>query len=112
MYLRGETVFLHAGLSTDLLLIGSGILTILPLLLFVVAAKRLKLATVGLMQYFAPSCHFLFGVWLYAEPFTRADAVTFGCIWTGLALYSADMWRHRSRPATMQSTKEPMNNAP
>ena len=99
MYLRGETAFLHAGLSIDLLLIGSGIVSILPLLFFVVAARRLKLATVGLMQYMAPTCHLLIGVFMYGEPFSAANAVTFGCIWTGLALYTTDMWRqhHKQR---------------
>jgi chloramphenicol-sensitive protein RarD len=92
MITRGEAVFMRAGLYMDLLLAGSGLITILPLLLFVVGAKRLKLATVGLFQYIAPSGHFLIGVFLYGEPFTAADAVTFGCIWTGLALYTADMW--------------------
>lgn len=92
MVARGESVFLRAGMSIDLLLAGSGLLTILPLLLFVVAAKRLKLATVGLMQYIAPTGHFFTGVFLYGEPFTAADAVTFGCIWTALVLYTTDMW--------------------
>ena len=47
-------------------------------------------------EYIAPTGHFLTGVFLYDEPFAAADAVTFGCIWTGLALYTADMWwRHR-----------------
>ena len=91
MYIRGQAVFLKAGASIDLLLIGAGIITILPLLLFVVAARRLKLATIGLLQYIAPTGHFVFGVFLYGEPFTAADAVTFGCIWAGLMLYTADM---------------------
>lgn len=91
MYHRGEAVFLLAGARIDLLLIGSGMITILPLLLFVAAARRLRLATVGLLQYIAPTGHFLIGVYLYGEPFTAADAVTFGCIWSGLALYTADM---------------------
>ena len=90
--MRGENSFLVSGLSQDLLFVGSGLLTILPLLFFVVAARRLKLATVGLMQYIAPTSHFLIGVYLYGEPFTAADGVTFGCIWTGLALYTTDMW--------------------
>jgi chloramphenicol-sensitive protein RarD len=92
MVARGESVFLRAGPTIDMLLAGSGLVTILPLLLFVVAAKRLKLATVGLLQYIAPTGHFLTGVFLYGEPFTAADAVTFGCIWSGLALYTTDMW--------------------
>jgi len=99
MSMHGETAFLRAGGRIDLLLMGAGLITILPLLLFVTAAKRLKLATVGLLQYIAPTGHFLFGVYLYGEPFTAADAVTFGCIWTGLALYTADMlWWHRGSP--------------
>jgi chloramphenicol-sensitive protein RarD len=60
-------------------------------LLFVAAARRLRLATLGLLQYIAPTGHFLIGVYIYGEPFTAADAVTFGCIWTGLALYTIDM---------------------
>jgi chloramphenicol-sensitive protein RarD len=91
MHIHGQTAFLQAGARIDLLLIGSGIITILPLLLFVAAARRLRLATLGLLQYIAPTGHFLVGVYLYGEPFTAADAVTFGCIWTGLILYTTDM---------------------
>jgi chloramphenicol-sensitive protein RarD len=95
MVMQGQTVFLRAGVRIDLLLVGAGIVTILPLLLFVAAARRLKLATLGLLQYIAPTGHFLVGVYLYGEPFTAADAVTFGCIWAGLALYTSDMWLGR-----------------
>jgi chloramphenicol-sensitive protein RarD len=99
MHLRGETVFLHAGPRIDLLLIVAGIITLLPLMFFAVAARRLRLATLGLLQYIAPTGHFLISVFMYGEPFTTADAVTFGCIWTGLALYTADMWlAHRRQP--------------
>jgi chloramphenicol-sensitive protein RarD len=98
MYMRGDAVFLQAGVRIDLLLIGAGIITILPLLLFVAAARRLKLATLGLLQYIAPTGHFMVGIFLYGEPFSSADAVTFGCIWTGLALYTTDMWLgHRTQ---------------
>jgi chloramphenicol-sensitive protein RarD len=97
MVMHGQAAFPRAGARIDLLLIGAGIATILPLLLFVVAARRLKLATLGLLQYIAPTGHFLVGVYLYGEPFTAADAVTFSCIWTGLALYTIDLWLgHRS----------------
>jgi chloramphenicol-sensitive protein RarD len=92
MAMHGDTVFLRAGLRIDLLLIGAGIITILPLLLFVTGARRLRLTTLGLLQYIAPTGHFLVGVYLYGEPFTTADAVTFGCIWAGLAIYTADLW--------------------
>jgi chloramphenicol-sensitive protein RarD len=91
MHIQGQAAFLRAGMRIDLLLIGSGFVTILPLLLFVAAARRLRLATLGLLQYIAPTGHFLIGVFLYGEPFTGSDAVTFGCIWTGLILYTTDM---------------------
>lgn len=97
MVSRGESTFFRGDAALGLLLAGSGLITILPLLLFVMAAKQLKLATVGLLQYIAPTGHFLIGVYLYGEPFTTADAVTFGCIWTGLALYTADMWLWQGR---------------
>jgi chloramphenicol-sensitive protein RarD len=92
MYTRDQTVFMRAGLSIDLLLIGSGFVTIVPLMLFAVAARRLRLATLGILQYIAPTGHFFIGVFLYGEIFSMADAVTFGCIWVGLALYTTDMW--------------------
>ncbi len=98
MHMQGESVFLHAGLTIDLLLIGAGFITLLPLTLFAVAVRRLRLATLGVMSYIAPTGHFLIGVFLYGESFTAADAVTFSCIWLGLALYTMDMWRlHRKQ---------------
>ncbi|MBI5063299.1 MAG: EamA family transporter RarD [Desulfatitalea sp.] len=102
MYLRGEAVFLHAGPRIDLLLIGAGLITLLPLVLFATAARRLRLTTLGLLQYIAPTGHFLIGVYLYGEPFTTADAITFGCIWAGLALYTADMWQTHRRQLALK----------
>ena len=92
MHMRDETFFLRSGMHLDLLLVGAGIITLLPLVFFAFAARRLRLATLGLMSYLAPTGHFLIGVFMYKEPFAAADAVTFACIWTGLALYTIDMW--------------------
>jgi chloramphenicol-sensitive protein RarD len=80
----------HWGMSgsTDLLFIGSGVMTSLPLLWFNNAAKRLRLSTLGFFQYVAPSLQLLLGVLLYHEPFTHTHAVTFGFIWVALAIYS------------------------
>ena len=97
LYLRGQAVFLRAELRIDLLLLGAGLITLLPLMLFAFAARRLRLTTLGVSQYIAPTGHFLIGVYLYGEPFTSADAITFGCIWGGLALDTADMWRTHRR---------------
>ena len=75
-------------LGTALLLIGSGVLTGLPLVLFSRAAQRVRLTTVGLIQYINPSLQFLCAVAFLGEPFGAVHAVTFGLIWTALALYS------------------------
>lgn len=74
-------------------LLAAGIVTALPLLWFASAARRLRLATLGLFQYIAPSLSLACAVGLYGEPFTRAHAVAFGCIWLALALYSFESLR-------------------
>jgi chloramphenicol-sensitive protein RarD len=79
-----------------ILLFGAGVVTGLPLIWFASAARRLRLATIGLFQYIAPSLALALAVLLYGEPFTRAHAVAFACIWTALALYSLESWRARS----------------
>lgn len=80
-------------LRTDLLLVAAGLVTLLPLLWFNAAAKRLKLSTVGILQYVAPTGQFLLAVLLFGETFTPVHMVTFACIWAGLALYTADALR-------------------
>ena len=91
---RGEMVFGSVEGSLDVLLIGGGLVTVVPLLLFATAARGLPLITVGLMQYIAPSMSFCLAVFLFREPFTVHHAVAFGLIWAALALYSASAWRH------------------
>lgn len=80
----------RVGLNLDLLLIGCGPLTAVPLLFFTAGAKRLYLSTVGLMQYIGPSGMFLLAVFHYDEPFSTAQIWTFVMIWTALAIYSTD----------------------
>jgi chloramphenicol-sensitive protein RarD len=92
--------FLHSGIKTDLLLLGTGILTATPLLLFNLGARRITLATLGFIQYTAPTGMLLLGVTMFGEPFSRIQAVTFGLIWTALAIYSWDTVRgNRKRDA-------------
>lgn len=78
-------------LHTDLLLAAAGVLTAIPLLLFAIGARRLPLATVGFLQYVAPSLSFLVAIFLYDEPMNAARLTAFAAIWAGLALYSADL---------------------
>jgi chloramphenicol-sensitive protein RarD len=87
-----------AGLQQDVLLVLAGLITIVPLIWFNVAARRLKLSTVGFFQYIAPTMTFLLSVFVYAEPFTQGHAVAFGCIWFALAMISVETWR-KSRAA-------------
>jgi chloramphenicol-sensitive protein RarD len=62
-------------------------------MLFGIAARRLKLSTLGLMQYLSPSLVFLQGVLLFHEPIDRWQMFAFGCIWIGLAIYSLSLTR-------------------
>lgn len=78
------------GLSTDVLLALAGLVTILPLVWFNVAARSLRLSTLGFFQYIAPSMTFLLSVFIYGEAFTQGHAVAFGCIWLALAMVSAE----------------------
>jgi chloramphenicol-sensitive protein RarD len=95
LYRAGSGTFTNAGGLTDLLLVGTGILTATPLLLFNLGAKRITLTTLGLIQYTAPSGMLMLGITLFNEPFTATQAITFGLIWTALAVYSWDMLRTR-----------------
>jgi chloramphenicol-sensitive protein RarD len=97
LYRAGSGTFTNAGVLTDLLLVGTGILTATPLLLFNLGAKRITLTTLGLVQYTAPSGMLMLGITLFNEPFTATQAITFGLIWTALGVYTWDMLRtHRN----------------
>ncbi len=82
--------FGHISRSTDILLALGGAITAIPLLWFANAARRLRLATMGFMQYLAPSMQLALGVVMYHEPFTRTHLVSFGLIWTGIAVYTIE----------------------
>ncbi len=90
--------------SLTLWLIGSGVATSLPLLWFSAAARKLKLSTVGILQYIAPSIAFVLGVFVYREPFDWHSAITFGLIWLGVLIYCADSLKRAHHPQS-QSDK-------
>jgi chloramphenicol-sensitive protein RarD len=69
------------------LLVGSGVASTIPLLLFTAAARRLRYSTLGILQFIAPTIQFLVAVFLYGEPFGTAQAAAFACIWTAAGLY-------------------------
>ncbi len=72
------------------LLMLAGPLTATPLILFALAAKRLRLSTVGMMQYTAPTLQFLIGVLVFRESFTWIHLAAFGCIWLALIIFTTD----------------------
>ncbi len=84
----------------DLLLIGSGVVTALPLLCFASGTRRLPLSSVGFLQYLAPSCQLLIGIQVYHEPFPREQQITFGFIWIALLMYSVDAFRFQRQLAS------------
>jgi chloramphenicol-sensitive protein RarD len=58
--------------------------------MFAFCARRLRLVEVGILQYLAPTCMFLLGVFAFGELFTTAHLITFSCIWTGIAIYTGE----------------------
>ena len=95
---------LHFGLAApglSFLLISTGIVTGVPLLWFAHAARHLRLTTLGFLQYLAPSCTFFLGIFVFHEPFRRAQMLTFALIWIALAIFTAEAltrWRGNTAP--------------
>ncbi len=93
LIMQGESAFVQTSTQTQFLLIAAGPITAIPLLLFGAAARRIPLATLGLMQYISPTIQLLIGVWLYHEQFSHDRLLGFLGIWMGLLIYSADSLR-------------------
>lgn len=70
------------------LLMGAGIVTATPLLLFTSGAKLLPLKIVGFLQYISPTISLFLGVFVYGESFTATHLLAFGCIWLGLLFFT------------------------
>jgi chloramphenicol-sensitive protein RarD len=95
--------FLQGDLRVDILLMCAALFTALPLLLFTTGARKIYFITVGILQYIAPSCTFLLALFVYDEPFRRAQLVTFALIWLALVIFTFDMvahHRHHSGPVS------------
>ena len=90
---KGMGSIFRVSFEMDLLLMGSSLVTAVPLLFFTLGARRILLSTVGLLQYIAPSGMFLLAIFVFDEPFSMAQVWTFVFIWTALAIYSIDSIR-------------------
>jgi chloramphenicol-sensitive protein RarD len=84
---NGTGAFFHTGTTSDLLMIGAGVVTTIPLLMFASAARSIPLWVVGLLQYIAPTIQFLLGVFVYKEPFSHNQLIGFGIVWFALAIF-------------------------
>lgn len=86
----------HVSVAQHVLLLSAGVVTAVPLLLFAYGARRIRFATLGLLQYIAPTGQFALGALLYHEVFSPERAAAFVLIWCGLVLYTADnLWHQR-----------------
>lgn len=86
---------IYRGANVDLLLVASGPVTALPLIWFAAAVQRLRLATMGLLQYLSPTIQFALAVMVYDEPFGTQRLIAFTLIWCAIAIYSVANWRAR-----------------
>lgn len=94
---RGQSSWGQLSLETDLLLLGAGIATGLPLILYNLAAKKLMLTTLGMLQYISPTLQLLIGLWVFKEPFPMDKLLGFIIIWCALILYTIELIYHNNQ---------------
>jgi len=93
----GTGAFAHGDPLTTILLVGAGIVTAGPLILFAYGAQRVTMTTLGILQYMAPTLQFLLGVFVYREAFSTARLAGFAVIWLALAVYTGEGYLNRKR---------------
>ena len=103
----GEGLFLRTDVTTDLLLIGTGFITVVPLALFAAAVRRVPLSVVGILQFFSPTIQFLIGIFVFREAFSKAQFVGFALVWAAIALFGIDGLIARGRTAPVQPVLTP-----
>jgi len=91
---QGQGRFGHH-METDIMLVLGGLLTLIPLVLFAAAAKRVSMIALGMAQYIGPTLQLLIGVFLYNEVFGQQQLISFGLIWFALAVYSIDQLKQQ-----------------
>ncbi|MEI9424677.1 EamA family transporter RarD [Mesorhizobium sp. Cs1299R1N1] len=99
----GQDHFVSGSGTDTALLIGCGPVTAVPLLLFAFGAKLLRLSTIGIMQYIAPTMVFLIAVLIFDEPFGTTQATAFALIWAALAIYSWSMLATARRATSVRA---------
>ncbi|ELQ2335259.1 EamA family transporter, partial [Vibrio vulnificus] len=103
-YAQGDAVSLSSDLSTLLLYLGSGPVTIAPLIFYSIAIRYTNMTNIGLMQYIEPTLQFLLAVFIFAEYFDQVKMVSFGLIWFGLLLTIAETLTNRVKRRSVRLT--------
>ncbi len=99
----GTGAYGYAGVTTTVLLSCAGLATAAPLLLFAASARRITLTSLGILQYIAPTLHFVLGVVVYGEQLSPTRLMGFGLIWLALVLYTGEGLLQGSRPVRFPS---------
>ncbi|BCO29855.1 protein RarD [Rhodoferax lithotrophicus] len=100
---HGQGALVQGDIPTLGWLLLAGPLTAVPLLLFAAGARRIPMATLGILQYISPSLQMLVGVWMYGETFESTRFVGFGLVWSALVIYSLEgLWTVR-KPLSNQN---------
>jgi chloramphenicol-sensitive protein RarD len=86
----GTGAFMHTSPLQDVMLIGAGLVTVIPLWMFSTAAQRIPLTMIGILQYVNPTMQFLLGVLIYKEPFDHRRLIGFGVVWVALILFGLE----------------------
>ena len=92
VHMNGDGAFLKNS-SDTIYLMGTGVMTSVPLLLYVGGATRIRLGTVGTLQYIAPTIGFFIGAFMYSEPMDSSRLTAFALIWIGVVLYMSQLYR-------------------
>ncbi len=94
---QNDLTFAHTTASMNMLLLMAGPITVLPLLAFAIAARRLRLSTLGFLQFIGPSIQFLMGIF-YGEQLSPAYLLCFAFIWIAVGVFAWDAWRGKKKP--------------
>ncbi len=94
---RGSSSFGHEGIGHVALIIGTGVVTAIPLICFGAAATRVSMTTLGLLQYLAPTFQFALGVFLFGEPMPTMRWIGFMLVWVALVIFTFEAVNHRRR---------------
>jgi chloramphenicol-sensitive protein RarD len=96
---RADAAVFREDVFTDAVLMGTGVLTVIPLVLFAAAVRHVPLTAMGILQFFSPTMQFLIGVYVFREPFTAAQFVGFLLVWAAVVLFTAEgLWTRRAVP--------------